>query len=121
MQEWPMGAPPNPDWEKLRDNKLIPDDLPQTLGDQEAEEAGEPVFEIDWSELDLTDEQKALLLPVEARIRNVVYPSHAFTYKKKARGKGVIKNAGNKRKNKWGAKFLGVSTPARPKRSGGTR
>ena len=78
---WKDGSPPVPDWELLNRHEpayILQDDLPEKPSDDE--------FELDFEtkNLELTEHQKATLLPPEIRIRT-------------------------RRKSRWAMKFTGFS------------
>ena len=62
---WESDIPPKPDWSQLEGPMLVPDDVPDEL---------EPVFDFEVQSLELTEHQKAMLEPVDARIRNILVP-----------------------------------------------
>ena len=69
---WNDGAPPTPDWEILNKNVppyIMQDDLPDNPSDDE--------FQLDFEtkDLQLTEHQKAMLLPPEIRIKSLVMPA----------------------------------------------
>jgi len=98
VQGWPEGKPPKPDWEQLKDAPvLVQDDLP------EQPEPDDLVFELDdFNDLQLSDHQKIMLLPVDARISQVIYPNSIQA--RVAASKVTSKRA---RKSQWIGKFKG--------------
>jgi hypothetical protein len=97
VRKWPANKPPKPDWDQYDDeNILVQDDMPAEPGPDDV------VLELDdFETLELTDHQKVMLLPVDTRIQNIVYPASI-----QARVQAISKHGKNK-KSQWNAKFKG--------------
>ena len=88
---------PVPDWSALDTHgpTLIADDIPQ----QPDDEGNDFVIDFDMAALGLTEHQKKMLLPVDARIKSIQYPAAVKARVKRTAAKRI------KRKSKWAAKF----------------
>ena len=97
VRGWPGNKPPKPDWDQYADEAmLVQDDLPV------APEAGELVLDLDdFNDLELSDHQKVMLLPVDTRVNQIVYPASI-----QARVQSMSLE-GLKKKSKWVSKFNG--------------
>ena len=91
--QWPGGQAPVPDWTQYREGWEDPA--------REQPEPDELELEIGLGELSLTDQQKAMLLPVEARIQNLVYPASIKARVTAAATKSF------KRRSRWASKLHG--------------
>ena len=94
---WNDGEPPTPNWENLNkneDNYIMLDDLPDNPSEDE--------FQLDFEtkDLQLTEHQKAMLLPPDKRIKNLQMPS---SIKARVKSKKV-----EKRRSRWAEKYTGV-------------
>ena len=90
---------PKPNWDVLEDQKLFENDLPE-----KASQEDEPiVFEIDatFDDLELTQSQKLMLLPVDMRIGELCYPKIIHN---RVKQHNKAHRTGH-RKNKWAAKL----------------
>ena len=91
-------VPPVPDWDNLENTLAVQDDMPKV---PDATEAVWVEFEAGLEDLNLSAEQKRMLLPVEARICALQRPAAI---------ERMASNQRNmKRKNKWCQKFKGES------------
>ena len=107
IRELEQGKPfPKPDWDVLNDQKLFESDLPE----QAADEAEPMIFEVDASfkDLELTQAQKLMLLPVEMRIKELMYPK-SIENRIKALAKKTSVHRKNKRAAKLGGHVLGTT------------
>ncbi len=92
VRAWPDGKPPRPAWDRFEDAAiLVTDDLPHEPQPEDV------VIDVDFEELELSDHQKIMLLPVETRLANIVYPGNIQNRLEQRR----------KRKSKWSGKFEG--------------
>ena len=96
VENWENNVPPVPDWDFLEGNLLVEDDLPAEP------EAEEPLFDMVFQDLNLTEHQKAMLKPPEERMKEVVFP-------KSIRDRATSRRK-NTRKCKWASKFRGLFT-----------
>jgi hypothetical protein len=99
QKEWHIWVPPSPDWDILNrktPNYLFQDDLPQMPGDDDF------VHDMDLKDLQLTEHQKAMLLPVDHRSANVIMPGSISS---RVRTKNKLQQ---QRKSRWANKFKGV-------------
>ncbi len=93
VRAWPDARPPRPAWEKFEDAAiLVADDLP---GEPQPEDV---VIDVDFEDLELSDHQKIMLLPVETRLANIVYPGNI---------KNRLEKPSRSRKSRWSSKFQG--------------
>ena len=95
VHSWPLNRPPKPDWDQYAEAAiLVQDDLPAQPG------ADDVVLDLDdFQDLDLSDHQKMMLLPVETRISDIVYPASV-----QARVQ-TMNTTGKLRKQVWNNKF----------------
>ena len=99
VRGWTDGKPPMPDWDRLAESNstLVEDDLPRAPGPEDVE------LDIsDFNDLELSDHQKLMLLPVETRISQIVYPKSIQARVMREQNKPW------KNKSKWGDKLRGV-------------
>ena len=94
---WNDGEPPTPNWENLNkneDNYIMLDDLPDNPSEDE--------FQLDFEtkDLQLTEHQKAMLLPPEIRIKSLLMPA---SIRARVQSKKVAK-----RRSRWAEKYTGV-------------
>ena len=95
VRSWPDGVPGIPDWTKYEEGWST-----SRLPDQPQEDDPEP-FEISMKDLELSERQKVMLLPVDERIKMLVYP-------KSIQARALSQNKmRNKRKSRWAAKLQG--------------
>ena len=93
-------VPPVPDWDDLAGTLTHQDDMPKAPEDERGAVWVE--FDMGRQDLALSDEQKAMLLPVEARLAALSRP--VFLQER------FRKEARRKRKNKWCQKFKGIAS-----------
>lgn len=95
VKNWPDNVPPKPDWENLQDGytRVVQDDMPT------APTAEDVAFDVEFEGLELSQHQKVMLLPVDLRIHDLVYPSAV-----QAR---VAQLRSGRRTNKWSANLKG--------------
>ena len=90
---WENNEPPEPDWSWLDGRIFQQDDQPPEPA------ADEPVFEVAFASLELSEHQKAMLKGPEERMAELIFPASIA-----ARATGKRKS---KRKNRWASKFRG--------------
>jgi hypothetical protein len=96
VRQWPNNEPPEPDWSWLDGQVFVPDDIP------EQPEPDEPIFEVPFQCLELTDHQKHMLKSPEDRVSELIFPA---SIKSRVRNHRRLT-----RKNKWASKFKGLFT-----------
>ena len=69
VRQWPNNEPPEPDWSWLDGQVFVPDDIP------EQPEPDEPIFEVPFQCLELTDHQKHMLKSPEDRVSELIFPA----------------------------------------------
>ena len=94
-RSWPGNVPPEPDWDRLDrgNNALVTDDLPSRPEDNE------PVFDMVFASLELTEHQRAMLEPPEKRIQALQFPKSIQDRARVKRGAG--------QKSRWRNKLKG--------------
>ena len=99
VRAWPEHKAPQPNWDTLRmtNAPIFQDDMPSQPGPDDI------VFSEDLEHLELTDHQKLLLLPVEMRMKNLVYPAAVTERIASIKTLKVL----SKRKDRWGSKLHG--------------
>ena len=80
VRQWPNNEPPEPDWSWLDGQVFVPDDIP------EQPEPDEPIFEVPFQCLELTDHQKHMLKSPEDRVSELIFPA-SITSRAKAKRK----------------------------------
>ena len=87
VRQWPNNEPPEPDWSWLDGQVFVPDDIP------EQPEPDEPIFEVPFQCLELTDHQKHMLKSPEDRVSELIFPA-SITSRVKAKRKFGRKTSG---------------------------
>jgi hypothetical protein len=91
IKNWPNNIPPEPNWSLLDGEGFFQADIAPAQMPE-----GEEPLELEFADLELTEHQKIMLVPPEARLKTLLFPA---SLKRRALQRRI------NRKNRWGEKF----------------
>ena len=97
-RDWQDGKPPKPQWDELSEtlnSQLVEDPMPKQPSGLDI------VFEADMEDLELSEQQLLMLLPVDMRIKQLQYPAAIASRIQ------YLKQPSATRKNTWANKLTG--------------